>query len=60
MDRLPDTDRALIDLRYQDNQPVIEMAAESGCGPDAIYKSLQRIRRNLMECIRRSIEGGAD
>jgi len=60
LNRLPDADRRLIDRRYRDNRSVADLAqADCGRGRDAIYKALQRIRRTIMECIRRTLQGGA-
>lgn len=49
--KLDEADRLLIERRYTSRQTLNELAAEIGRTPNALYKSLQRIRLKLLECI---------
>jgi RNA polymerase sigma-70 factor, ECF subfamily len=58
--KLPPEDRALILRRYQPGQTGKSVAASLGRPANSVYKSLSRIRRTLLKCIRRaySVEQG--
>jgi RNA polymerase sigma-70 factor, ECF subfamily len=49
--KLDESDRRLIERRYASERTLAELASESGRTPNALYKSLQRIRRLLLECV---------
>ncbi len=51
--KLPETQRKVVEHYYFDDRPIEQLAAASNISADAVYKSLQRIRAALMECIRR-------
>lgn len=53
LDRLPDDHRGIVRGYYFDDESVDVIAARLGRSVDAIYKSLQRIRQVLQECIER-------
>jgi RNA polymerase sigma-70 factor (ECF subfamily) len=53
LDRLPSEQRGLIRGYYFDDESVNALAAKVGRSVDAIYKSLQRIRHSLQQCIDR-------
>jgi len=53
--RLPDADRRLLADRYDSGDTLKELAARSGRTPNALYKSLQRIRETLLDCITRKL-----
>jgi RNA polymerase sigma-70 factor (ECF subfamily) len=53
--QLPSSDRALIRQRYQDRTPTDEMARQSGASRRTLFRSLDRIRRLLYECINRRL-----
>jgi RNA polymerase sigma-70 factor (ECF subfamily) len=59
LDKLSEPDRELIRLRYQDRLPADEAARESGASRRTFFRNLERIRRVLLECIRRQV-GPAD
>jgi RNA polymerase sigma-70 factor (ECF subfamily) len=51
LDRLPSEQRGLIRGYYFDDESVAALAAKVGRSVDAIYKSLQRVRHALQQCI---------
>lgn len=51
MQKLADNDRRLIEQRYASRHTLAELATEIGRSPNALYKSMQRVRRILMECV---------
>jgi RNA polymerase sigma-70 factor (ECF subfamily) len=56
---LPEADRELIDLRYAERDLTIQqLADESGQTANVLYKSLGRIRQQLMECIKHRLAAG--
>lgn len=59
--KLREADLKLVQLRYGSDQELGQVAAQIGQTPNAIYKTLQRIRRQLMECVSRAVvvEGSA-
>jgi hypothetical protein len=56
MGKLADGDRQLIEHRYASDQTLAELAAESGRTPNALYKSMQRIRRSLLDCVENGLK----
>jgi RNA polymerase sigma-70 factor (ECF subfamily) len=53
---LPPADRQLIDLRYQPAASVKSVAERVNLSTDAIYKALNRIHDQLLECIESKLE----
>ena len=51
LSRLPDEQRELIRSYYFDEETIESLAERLARGKDAVYKSLQRIRQALHECI---------
>lgn len=51
LDRLPAKTRDLVRRFYQTDRTIKEFAIEIGSGAEAVYKSLQRIRSALHECV---------
>ena len=51
---LKSTERELIHMHYVRGTDVRSAAAQLGRSPEAAYKSLQRVRRKLFDCIRRA------
>jgi RNA polymerase sigma-70 factor, ECF subfamily len=51
MMRLAEMDRCLIEQRYSSDHTLAELAEKTGRTPNALYKSMQRIRRTLLDCI---------
>ena len=57
--KLSEPDRALIRRRYHDRVPAEQAAREAGASRRTFFRNLERIRRLLLECIRRQV-GPAD
>ena len=56
MDKLHDSDQFLLRLRYAEAGTTIQQVAEAtGRTANALYKTLQRIRRQLLLCIERKL-----
>lgn len=55
MKKLQPNDRKLLDARYRRNAPLHDVAAEVSRPVGTIKKMLQRIRRNLQQCIERTL-----
>jgi RNA polymerase sigma-70 factor, ECF subfamily len=55
MAKLSDQDRELIDLRYEPDATVENMALRLGRSTKTIYNALGRIRTWLMECTQRAV-----
>ncbi|WP_425395375.1 sigma-70 family RNA polymerase sigma factor [Aeoliella sp.] len=53
--KLRDHDRELVRARYVDGMAARQLAHHSGRSVDAVYKTLQRIHRALLNCIERAI-----
>ncbi len=51
VERLEEVDRRLIQQRYASERTLAELAEETGRTPNALYKSMQRIRRALLDCV---------
>lgn len=54
--KLPPADRDLIDRHYHRRMTIPEIAEATGRNVHTLYKSLQRIRRQLMDCITDRLE----
>lgn len=52
--RLRPADRQLIELYYQPQQQARDLARQRGVTIHAIYKTIKRIRRQLLDCVRRT------
>jgi RNA polymerase sigma-70 factor (ECF subfamily) len=48
-------DRGLVEARYRDGTPVASIAHEYRLTESALYKSLQRVREMLRDCVRRTV-----
>jgi RNA polymerase sigma-70 factor, ECF subfamily len=55
LDKLPPSDRDLIELRYRTDVPVKSLAEQLDRPLSTIYDALSRIRRALVECMERSL-----
>jgi RNA polymerase sigma-70 factor, ECF subfamily len=53
--RLPDSDRRLVSMRYTAKQTIPQLAQQFNRSASAINKALRRIRRVLMVCIDRTL-----
>lgn len=55
---LPERDQQLLEHRYARRITMQQLAAESGRNIHTLYKSLERLRAGLMDCINRRIAAG--
>lgn len=56
--RLPDKSRRLMQLRYFDGLPCIDVAAQMGARLNAVYKRISRVHQGLKVCIEAKMAGG--
>ena len=56
LDKLPSHQRAVVEGYYYERQSVEGLATRTGRTVEAIYKSLQRIRQTLLECVTVSLQ----
>ena len=56
LSRLPEEQRRLVRGYYFDEESIEALAGRFGRGAEAIYKSLQRIRQALHQCIERKLQ----
>jgi RNA polymerase sigma-70 factor, ECF subfamily len=56
---LNESDRLIVEQRYLRNLSVAKLSEATGRNLSTIYKSLERIRRRLFECINRRLELGS-
>lgn len=55
LEKLPSRQRAVVEGYYYQRQPIEGLAVATGKTVDAIYKSLQRIRQALFDCVTASM-----
>lgn len=55
LDKLRSADRELISARYRSETPVQQLAAAMGRPLSSVYRSLERIRFTLLECVKRTL-----
>lgn len=58
VEALPDNTRRLLDDRYREANSLQEVAARQDTTPNALYKTLQRIRKGLRQCIDQRVAEG--
>jgi len=56
-DKLSDTQRQLLDMRYRSELPGADIAEQTGRSRDAVYKALGRIHAALYDCINGQLGG---
>ena len=56
--KLPPRQRELLDARYRDGEPVESIARRGGKAPNALAAELYRVRKLLMDCVRRTLASG--
>lgn len=59
LSKLPEKDRQLVYRCYGADMQIKEVARQEGKSPNALYATLHRIRRILLQCVRR-IQGMSD
>jgi RNA polymerase sigma-70 factor, ECF subfamily len=59
VDELPPRQKEILQVRYRDRKPVAGVAAAVGWKPEAVKVALSKIRKALLDCLRRKdlIEG---
>lgn len=58
METLPENSRQLLNDRYNDPNSLKDLAAQGGTTANALYKTLQRIRKGLRDCVNQKIAEG--
>jgi RNA polymerase sigma-70 factor, ECF subfamily len=58
LQQLRDDDRLVVEHRYSRQMSVAEIAGTTGRNASALYKALERIRRQLFECVNRRLQMG--
>ena len=56
--KLPLRQQAVIDARYREGEPVESIARRIGKAPNALAAELYRVRKLLMDCVRRTLTSG--
>ena len=56
MEKLPDRQRHLVCAAYAGDATMKEVAARTGCTPTSLYKAVNRVRSQLLECMQRSLQ----
>jgi RNA polymerase sigma-70 factor, ECF subfamily len=56
LDKLGGPARELLDAAYQPGVKLHEVAVRSGKGVEAFYKTLQRLRARLLDCVQRELK----
>jgi len=59
MEKLPRKDRDVLEAYYAQTRPVRSVAAALGRSTDAVFKSLQRLRTALYDCVAAALSGEA-
>ena len=54
VNKLPDGDRQLVRLCYEEEKNLTQIAKDFGRSPQSVWNSLSRIRRALFDCIRKT------
>jgi RNA polymerase sigma-70 factor, ECF subfamily len=55
LDKLPQTDRDLFELRYQSDLPTRALAEQLGRPSSTVYNALNRIRRAVVQCVEQAL-----
>jgi RNA polymerase sigma-70 factor (ECF subfamily) len=58
LQQLRDDDRLVVEHRYSRQMSVAQIAGTTGRNTSALYKALERIRRQLFECVNRRLRMG--
>jgi RNA polymerase sigma-70 factor, ECF subfamily len=58
LQQLRDDDRLVVEHRYSRQMSVAKIAGTTGRNTSALYKTLERIRRQLFECVNRRLQMG--
>ena len=60
LDKLHARQRQLVKNCYYGNATIKQIAQRTGRTPNSLYKSLNRIREQLLQCIERALAAGGD
>ena len=55
LDRLKQSERHLLELRYDAGATVVQIAEETNCRAESLYRALHRVRKKLLLCIQRRL-----
>jgi RNA polymerase sigma-70 factor (ECF subfamily) len=56
MSQLSSDERRLIEARYSQNQSIAQLAKQTAAPVKGLYHAIDRVRRRLMECIKRRLK----
>jgi RNA polymerase sigma-70 factor, ECF subfamily len=59
MQKLDTRSRRLLARCYETGASIKDAAEQLGATPNSVYKTLNRLRETLLDCVRRSMAGGA-
>ena len=59
VETLPEKSRRLLNERYQNANSLQDLAARERTTPNALYKTLQRVRKALLDCVNQKLAEGA-
>jgi RNA polymerase sigma-70 factor (ECF subfamily) len=59
LEKLPSKDRDVLEVYYSQHRPVRSVAESLGRSADAVFKSLQRLRSGLYDCVAATLSGEA-
>ena len=59
VEALPEKSRHLLHERYEGAGSLQDLAAREEATPNALYKTLQRVRKALLDCVNRKLAQGA-
>lgn len=59
LEKIPRKDREVLEAYYGRHRPVRSVAASLGRSADAVFKSLQRLRTSLYDCVAATLSGEA-
>jgi RNA polymerase sigma-70 factor (ECF subfamily) len=55
IDRLPEKSKKIIEVVYQSEKTIKQIAEEIGKSPTSLYKTVDRIRKKLKSCLERRL-----
>ena len=58
VEALPEDSRRLLNDRYRDANSLQDVATREGTTPNALYKTLQRVRKALRDCVNQKLVEG--
>lgn len=58
LDRLPEQDRELLELRYSTETPISQVARDTNQPVKTLYQALERVRKQLVQCVNIRLKSG--